>query len=75
MISFTCQLLASHVTLARVQITEVLRALLDPDSMEGREQDDFLNLFYESHIHELAQPIVGPAASGAHSRQVHAPCH
>jgi len=46
------------------QITEVLRALLDPDSMEGREQDDFLNLFYESHIHELAQPIVGPAASG-----------
>ena len=46
------------------QIMEVLRALLDPEGMEGREQDDFLNLFYECHIHELAEPVAGHAVSG-----------
>ena len=46
------------------QITEVLRALLDPEGMEGREQDDFLNLFYENHVHELAQPVAGKVDSG-----------
>ena len=46
------------------QIHEVLRALLDPEGMEGREQDDFLNLFYERHIHELAEPVAGPVKSG-----------
>ena len=46
------------------QATEVLRALLDPEGMEGREQDDFLNLFYEKHVHELASPVVGTAHAG-----------
>lgn len=46
------------------QAVEVLRALLDPEGMEGREQDDFLNLFYEKHVHELAQPVVGTVQPG-----------
>ena len=46
------------------QITEVLRLLLDPEGMEGREQDDFLNLFYENYVHQLAEPVAGPVSAG-----------
>ena len=46
------------------QVMEVLRALLDPETMEGREQDDFLNQFYEKHVHELAQPVAGSVQPG-----------
>ena len=44
---------------AQFAVAEVLRSLLDPEGMEGREQDDFLNLFYERHVHELAAPVAG----------------
>ena len=27
--------------------------------MEGREQDEFLNLFYEEFVHKLAMPVAG----------------
>ena len=27
--------------------------------MEGREQDEFLNLFYEEFVHKLAVPVAG----------------
>jgi protein phosphatase-4 regulatory subunit 3 len=47
----------------KAQITEVLRVLLDPDGMEGREQDEFLNLFYENYVHELAGPVAGVVLS------------
>jgi protein phosphatase-4 regulatory subunit 3 len=46
------------------QVGEVLRCLLDPDGMEGREQDDFLNLFYEQYVHELAAPVAGVVSAG-----------
>ena len=45
------------------QVMEVLRALLDPETMEAR-QDDFLNQFYEKHVHELAQPVAGACRPG-----------
>jgi len=35
------------------QATEVLRALLDPEGMEGRERDEFLNLFYEEFVDKV----------------------
>ena len=46
------------------QAKEVLCALLDPEGMEGREQDEFLNLFYEEFVHKLAQPVAGKVAPG-----------
>lgn len=45
------------------QVAEVLRSLLDPEGMEGREQDDFLNLFYESFVSQLAAPVAGKVPS------------
>jgi protein phosphatase-4 regulatory subunit 3 len=46
------------------QATEVLRALLDPEGMEGRERDDFLNTFYEEFVDKVAQPVTGKVAAG-----------
>ena len=46
------------------QVAEVLRGLLDPEGMEGREQDDFLNLFYESFVAQLAAPVAGKVHLG-----------
>eukprot|EP00962_Isochrysis_galbana_P033643 scaffold11310_cov107-Isochrysis_galbana.AAC.8 len=46
------------------QVTEVLRALLDPEGMEGREKDDFLNTFYEEFVDKVAQPVTGKVAAG-----------
>lgn len=46
------------------QVAEVLRSLLDPEGMEGREQDDLLNLFYDEFVHKLAQPIAGKLQAG-----------
>lgn len=46
------------------QVAEVLRSLLDPEGMEGREQDDLLNLFYDEFVHKLARPIAGRTEAG-----------
>ena len=46
------------------QVAEVLRSLLDPEGMEGREQDDLLNLFYDEFVHKLARPIAGRMEAG-----------
>jgi protein phosphatase-4 regulatory subunit 3 len=46
------------------QVTEVFRALLDPEGMEGRERDDFLNVFYEEFVDKVAQPVTGKVAAG-----------
>jgi len=46
------------------QVAEVLRNLLDPEGMERREQDDFLNTFYESFVSQLAAPVAGKVQSG-----------
>lgn len=46
------------------QVAEVLRSLLDPEGMEGREQDDLLNLFYDEFVHKLASPIAGKLQAG-----------
>lgn len=32
--------------------------------MEGREQDDFLSLFYESFVHKMVVPVAGKTAAG-----------
>ena len=48
----------------RPQVSEVLRALLDPEGMDGREQDEFLNLFYEDCVHKLAAPVAGKVSAG-----------
>ena len=47
----------------RPQVSEVLRALLD-EGMDGREQDEFLNLFYEDCVHKLAAPVAGKVSAG-----------
>ena len=46
------------------QVAEVLRSLLDPEGMEGREQDDLLNRFYDELVHKLARPIAGRTVEG-----------
>mmetsp|Transcript_41571 Transcript_41571/g.69143 ORF Transcript_41571/g.69143 Transcript_41571/m.69143 type:complete len:821 (-) Transcript_41571:191-2653(-) len=46
------------------QAAEVLRCLLDPEGMEGREQDELLNLFYEDFVHRMAHPVVGKVSAG-----------
>ncbi|EOD38981.1 hypothetical protein EMIHUDRAFT_223819 [Emiliania huxleyi CCMP1516] len=46
------------------QASEVLRALLDPDAMEGRERDEFLNLFYDEFVDKIAQPVAGKVSAG-----------
>lgn len=50
------------------QVAEVLRGVLDPEGMERREKDDFLNLFYENFVAQLAAPVAGnvrrPAVEG-----------
>lgn len=45
------------VTRAQAQLSEVLRALLDPETMEGVEQEEFLNLFYEHFILGALAPL------------------
>mmetsp|Transcript_29119 Transcript_29119/g.79506 ORF Transcript_29119/g.79506 Transcript_29119/m.79506 type:complete len:870 (+) Transcript_29119:94-2703(+) len=47
------------------QVAEVLRALLDPESMAGRERDEFLNLFYEEFVDKVAEPVTGKVLAGA----------
>jgi len=46
------------------QANEVLRGILDPEGMDGRENDDFLNLFYEEFIQRLAVPVTGRISHG-----------
>tara|TARA_B100000513_G_C11901502_1_gene185521 strand:- start:355 stop:2586 length:2232 start_codon:yes stop_codon:yes gene_type:complete len=57
-------LIAPHCSGEKPQATEVLRCLLDPEGMEGREQDAFLSLFYDNFVHKMAVPVAGKTAAG-----------
>lgn len=48
----------------KAQLGEVLRALLDPETMEGLEQEEFLNLFYEHFVAVALAPLESAGADG-----------
>jgi len=41
----------------KAQLMEVLRFLLDPETMENAEQQEFLNLFYDGYIMQVLEPL------------------
>ena len=41
----------------QAQACDVLRAMLDPESMEVKEKDKFLELFYEKYVQWLVYPL------------------
>jgi protein phosphatase-4 regulatory subunit 3 len=46
----------------QAQLAEVLRALLDPETMEGLEQEEFLNYFYEHFVAGALEPLESAGA-------------
>lgn len=46
------------------QLVETCKVLLDMETMEGREQDDFLNLIYEDTIHHIISPLSSDELDG-----------
>lgn len=48
----------------KAQVAEVLRSLLDPETMDGPEQEEFLNAFYDRFIPMALAPLDSAAAEG-----------
>lgn len=45
------------------QLAQILRMVLDPDSMQGNDKDQFLDHFYAKHVHKLVTAVCTPLST------------